>query len=146
MRRDVASTELDTPFSNTVCASQFSLDNHLQHLQTSPPEESAKRMTGSPASARVVMDVPAPTEAHVLPSPSSSYVELFAQIVTLQAKGDHYGLIQAAECADLAVCLPSYSRVYCDSLTFPSLAQGDERYSSYTTSHYHSPRALLSDS
>lgn len=67
------------------------------------------------------MDMLAPTEAHVLPFPSSSYVELFAQIAALQAKGDHYGLIQAAECADLAVCLPSYYPVYCDSLTFPPL-------------------------
>ena len=92
------------------------------------------------------MDVLAPTEPHVFPSPSSSYVELFAQIAALQAKGDHYGLLQAAECADLAVCLPSVCCVYCDSLTFPPLAQGDERYSSYTTSRYHSPRALLSDS
>src|SRR6266850_1124872 len=122
------------------------MDNH--YLQTSPLEESAKRMSGLPASARVVMDVLAPTEPHVLPSPSpsSSYVELFTRIAALQAKGDHYGLIQAAECADLAVCLPSFCRVYCDSLTFPPFAQGDERYSSYTTSHYHSPRALLSDS
>jgi hypothetical protein len=103
-------------------------------------------MSGLPASARVVMDVLAPTEPHVLPSPSpsSSDVEPFAQIAALQAKGDYYGLIQAAECADLAVCLSSFCRVYCDNLTFPPL--GDERYSSYTTSHHHSPRALLSDS
>ena len=41
-----------------------------------------------------------------VPSPSSSYVELFAQIAALQAKGDYYGLIQTAERVDLAVCLP----------------------------------------
>ena len=49
------------------------------------------------------MDVLAHTKAPV-PSPSSSYVELFAQIAELQAKGDYYGLIQTAERADLAVC------------------------------------------
>ncbi|KAI0282704.1 COP9 signalosome [Russula brevipes] len=46
------------------------------------------------------MDVLTASEGH---DPSSPYVELFAQIATLQAKGDHYGLIQAAERADLAV-------------------------------------------
>jgi hypothetical protein len=45
------------------------------------------------------------TEAPV-PSPPSSYVEPFAQITALQAKGDYYDLIQIAERADLAVCLP----------------------------------------
>lgn len=50
------------------------------------------------------MNVPAHTEASV-PSPSS-YVEPFAQITTLQAKGDYYDIIQTAERADLAVCLP----------------------------------------
>ncbi|KAF8503796.1 COP9 signalosome [Russula emetica] len=48
------------------------------------------------------MNVLAHTEAPV-PSSSSSYVELFAQIAALQAKGDYYGLIQTAERADLAV-------------------------------------------
>jgi hypothetical protein len=53
------------------------------------------------------MDALAPTEAHVPPSASSSssYAEPFTQIAALQAKGDHYGLIQAAERADLVVCL-----------------------------------------
>ena len=51
------------------------------------------------------MNVLAHTEAPV-PSPSSSYVELFAQIAALQAKGDYYSLIQTAERADLTVCLP----------------------------------------
>ena len=51
------------------------------------------------------MNVLAHTEVPV-PSPSSSYVELFAQIVALQAKGDYYGLIQTGERADLTVCLP----------------------------------------
>lgn len=51
------------------------------------------------------MDALAPTEAHVPPSASSSpsYAEPFTQIAALQAKGDHYGLIQAAERADLVV-------------------------------------------
>ncbi|KAF8479172.1 COP9 signalosome [Russula ochroleuca] len=48
------------------------------------------------------MNVLAHTEAHI-PSPASSYVELFAQIAALQAKGDYHGLIQTAERADLAV-------------------------------------------
>ena len=39
-------------------------------------------------------------------STSSIYIEAFAPIAALQAKGDHYGLIQAAEHVDLAVCLP----------------------------------------
>jgi hypothetical protein len=51
------------------------------------------------------MSMLAHTEAPV-PSPSSSYVELFAQIAALQVKGDYYGLIQTAERADLVVCLP----------------------------------------
>ena len=51
------------------------------------------------------MNVLPHTEAPVS-SPSSSYVELFAQIAALQAKGDYYGLIQIAERTDLAVCLP----------------------------------------
>ena len=49
------------------------------------------------------MNVLAHTEAHT-PSHASTYVELFAQIAALQAKGDYYGLIQTAERADLAVC------------------------------------------
>jgi len=49
------------------------------------------------------MDALAPTEAHVSPSASSSFVEPFTQIAALQARGDHYGLIQAAERADLVV-------------------------------------------
>lgn len=48
------------------------------------------------------MDLLAHTEVPI-PSPSSSYVELFAQIAALQAKGDYYSLIQTAERADLAV-------------------------------------------
>jgi len=51
------------------------------------------------------MNVLAHTGAPV-PSPSLSYVELFAQIAALQVKGDYYSLIQTAERADLAVCLP----------------------------------------
>ncbi len=58
------------------------------------------------------MNVLAYTEAPV-PSPSSSYVELFAQVAALQAKGDYYGLIKTAERAELVVCPPlslSYER------------------------------------
>jgi len=51
------------------------------------------------------MNVLTHTEA-LVPSTSSPHVELFAQIAALQAKGDHYGLIQAAERAELVVCLP----------------------------------------
>jgi hypothetical protein len=93
------------------------MDNHLEYPQASPLQESTQREPGLPASAKVVIDVLAPTEAHVLPSHSFSYVELFAQIAALQAKGDHYGLIQAAERADFAVCLLLCYRVYCRSLT-----------------------------
>jgi hypothetical protein len=67
------------------------------------------------------MNVLAQTEAPV-PSPSSSYVEQFAQIAALQAKGDYYGIIQTAERADLAVRLPS-SLAYEHPLNFnPSVA------------------------
>ena len=79
------------------------MDSHLQHLQITPLQGPAQRLPESTASAMVVMNVLAHTEAHV-PSAASSYVELFAQIAALQAKGDYYGLIQAAERADLAVC------------------------------------------
>jgi hypothetical protein len=51
----------------------------------------------------IVTNVLAHPEGHVSP-PAPSYVELFAQIAALQAKGDYYGLIQTAERADLAVC------------------------------------------
>ncbi|KAH9997478.1 hypothetical protein BJV77DRAFT_1065107 [Russula vinacea] len=78
------------------------MDNHLEHLQITPLQGPAQRLPELPASARVVMNVLAHTEAHV-PSPASSYVELFAQIVALQAKGDYHGLIQIAERADLAI-------------------------------------------
>lgn len=47
------------------------------------------------------MDALTATEAQTPPSSSSSYIEPFAQISALQAKGDHYGLIQAAERVDL---------------------------------------------
>ena len=49
------------------------------------------------------MNVLTHTEAHTS-SHASSNVEMFAQIAALQAKEDYYGLIQAAERADLAVC------------------------------------------
>jgi hypothetical protein len=55
-----------------------------------------------PASAGIVVDLPTP-EAHT-PLPQSSHFQLFAQLATLQSKGDHYGLIQTAERADLDVC------------------------------------------
>ena len=76
------------------------MDNHPQHFQAP-----AQRQPELPASARVATNVLTHTEAPV-PSPSSSYVELFTQIAALQAEGDYYGLIQTAERADLAVCLP----------------------------------------
>jgi len=47
------------------------------------------------------MDALTATESQTPPSTSSSYIEPFAQIAALQAKGDHYGLIQAAERVDL---------------------------------------------
>ena len=80
------------------------MDDH-QHFQNTPDQGPAQRQPELPTSPRVAMNVLAHTEAPV-PSPSSSYVELFAQIAALQAKGDYYGLIQTAERADLAVCLP----------------------------------------
>jgi len=52
------------------------------------------------------MDALTTTEAQTPPSTSSSYIEPFTQIAALQAKGDHYGLIQAAERVDLTVCPP----------------------------------------
>lgn len=98
------------------------MDNHLQHLQITPLQGPAQQLQELPASARVVMNVLAHTEAPV-PSPASSYVELFAQIAALQAKGDYYGLIQAAERADLAVCpLLSYFKDG-DSLILPPSLQ-----------------------
>ncbi|KAI0247075.1 COP9 signalosome [Lactifluus subvellereus] len=54
-----------------------------------------------PVSVGIVIDLPTP-EAQT-PLPQSSYFQLFAQIAALQTKGDYYGLIQAAERADLDV-------------------------------------------
>jgi hypothetical protein len=54
------------------------------------------------ASAGIVVDHPIP-EART-PSPQVSHFQLFAQLAALQSKRDHYGLIQAAERADLDVC------------------------------------------
>src|SRR5712671_2991725 len=84
------------------------MDNDLQHLQISPhpPQRTTQRPTSLSASASNVMDALSPTEAHFSsPTSSSSYCELFAQISALQAKGDYHGLIQAAERADIVVCL-----------------------------------------
>lgn len=105
-------------FSNTILP-LIVMDNHLEHLQITPLQGPAQRLPELPASARVVMNVLAHTEAHV-PSPASSYVELFAQIVALQAKGDYHGLIQIAERADLAVCLPLSHCMNGESLIFLS--------------------------
>jgi hypothetical protein len=77
------------------------MDTHLRHPQTVSLRDPSQRLADLPASTRIAMDVLAASEGH---HPSSPYVELFAQIAALQAKGDHYGLIQAAERADLAVC------------------------------------------
>ena len=134
----MANTRIRHTFGNTVLVCAY-------RGQPSLLQQSAQRVPSLPSSARVIMDVLTPTEAHI-PTVSSSYVELFAQITSLQSKGDYYGLIQAAERADLAVCLPSCYRTHCKGLTLLPLAQGNKRYSSYTTSHHHSPRALLSDS
>jgi len=52
------------------------------------------------------MDALAAPETQNPSSTPSTYMESFAHIAALQAKGDHYALIQAAEHVDLAVCLP----------------------------------------
>jgi hypothetical protein len=104
------------------------MDNHLEHLQITPLQGPAQRLPELPASARVVMNVLAHTDAQV-PSPPSSYVELFAEIAALQANGDYLGLIQAAERADLTVCLPLSHPLYNgESLIFsPPLPLGNIR-------------------
>jgi hypothetical protein len=102
------------------------MDNNLQHLQITPLQGPAQRLPELPASARVVMNVLAHTEAHI-PSPASSYVELFAQIAALQAKGDYHGLIQTAERADLAVRLPVSYRMDGESLSLPPSPPGNIR-------------------
>jgi hypothetical protein len=86
---------------------------HLQHPQTLFLRDPSQRLADLPASTRITMDLLAVSEGR---DPSSPYVELFAQITTLQAKGDHYGLIQAAERADLAVCPPLCCRTCRKSL------------------------------
>jgi hypothetical protein len=58
-------------------------------------------MPESSASAGIVVDLPI-HEART-PSPQESHFQLFAQLAALQSKRDHYGLIQAAERADLDV-------------------------------------------
>ena len=82
------------------------MDNHLQHPQTAPTVESAQRVPVPSRSARIAMDALTAPGAQNPSSTSSSYIESFTQIAALQAKGDHFGLIQAAERVDLAVCLP----------------------------------------
>ncbi|KAH9984735.1 hypothetical protein BJV74DRAFT_847876 [Russula compacta] len=85
--------------SNTA----IQMDDHLQHLQTTPLQELAQGVVDLPVSARIAMNVLAPTELPAASPAPSSYIELFTQIAILQANGDHYGLIEAAERADLAV-------------------------------------------
>lgn len=75
--------------------------------------------------ASITMDALSATETQNPSSTSSTYIESFAQIAALQAKGDHYGLIQAAEQVDLAVCLPLSHRAYCECLTLPPFSEGD---------------------
>jgi hypothetical protein len=89
------------------------MDTHLQHPRTVFLRDPSQRLADLSASTRIAMDVLAASEGH---DPSSPYVELFAQIAALQAKGDHYGLIQAAERADLAVCPPLCCRICRGSL------------------------------
>jgi hypothetical protein len=119
------------PFTNTCdCAPRpwHNMDNHLQHLQITPLQGLAQ------LSDLPVMNVLAHTEAHV-PSPASSYVELFAQLAALQAKGDYHGIIQTAERADLAVCPPLPCRTNGESLIYHRCLQ--------VTSDNHPNRLLI---
>lgn len=75
----------------------------VQHFKATPLQVLAQGVVDLTASARITMNVLAPTDVPVASSAPSSYIELFTQIAILQANGDHYGLIEAAERADLTV-------------------------------------------